>query len=196
MGQIFIEDNINFWFIKMPALSLVIAPDPIFKMKSAPVEVNAEIQKLMDDLLETIYSEQAAGIAAPMVGVLKQVVVIDLQEEGQKNPLFMANPEIIERSEEMQTFTEGSLCYPGISEKVTRPTKITVKYLDYNGVEQILTADDFLATCILHEVDYLHGVTFLDYVSKVKRDILMRKMAKFKKHGYKPHVHGEHCNHG
>ena len=179
----------------MTSLPLVFAPDPVFSKKAAPVEaVTDDIRKLMDDLLDTIHHEHGAGIAATMVGILKRVVVIDLQENGSSTPLFMVNPEIIVLSEEKQTFTEGSLCFLGISAEISRPRKITVRYLDYNGVVQGLVAEGFLAACIQHEVDYLNGITFLHYLSSVKRDMLIRKMIKHKK-TYQPHEHGPNCHH-
>jgi peptide deformylase len=118
-----------------------------------------------------------------------------LQENGQKKPLYMANPVIISASTETETYNEGSLSFPGISAPVTRPTEITVEYLDYNNNPQTLIATGFLATCIQHEIDYLYGKTFLSYLSPVKRDMLLRKMQKYKKQGHVPHEHSEYCNH-
>ncbi len=179
----------------MTALPLIIAPDPIFSKKSAPVEaVTDDVRTLMDNLLDTIHHEHGAGIAAPMVGVLKRVVVIDLQENGQSSPLYLANPEITAASDEVQVFEEGSLCFPGIVADITRPAAVTVRYLDYQGATQELNATGFLATCLQHEIDYLNGAVFLDYLSPIKRDMLKRKMLKFKKN-YRPHVHGAGCNH-
>jgi peptide deformylase len=182
----------------MPSLPLILAPDSIFKQKSKPVDfVNDEIKKLMDDLLATIYFEQGVGIAAPMVGKLLQVVVIDLQVEGIKEPIFMANPEIIEVSDTKQTFNEGSLCFPGIKAEITRASNIKVKYLDYNNNMQQLAADGFLAQTIQHEIDYLHGKVYLDYLSSLKRDMLLKKMQKYIKQlaSHHHHQHDEFCNH-
>ena len=179
----------------MTTLPLVLAPDPIFSKKSAPVEaVTDDIRTLMDDLLDTIHAEHGAGIAAPMVGILKRVVVIDLGKDGASDPLYLANPEIIASSEEKQSFTEGSLCFLGIDAEISRPASVTVRYLDYHGAQQELKAEGFLAACLQHEIDYLEGITFLHYVSSLKRDILVRKMMKFKK-TYRPHVHGAGCHH-
>jgi len=183
----------------MKPLQLVMAPSPIFKSKAAQVlEVNDEIRQLMDSLLDTIYYEQAVGIAATMVGILKRVVVIDLQVNGEKAPLFMANPEIIESSNTTQTFSEGSLCFPGITADITRPAQIKAKYIDYNNNPQTIDADGFLSTCIQHEIDYLNGKIFLDYLTGVKKDVLLRKMQKYKKkfeNHHHHHVHSESCNH-
>jgi peptide deformylase len=179
----------------MTSLPLVIAPDPIFSKKSERIDaVTEDIRQLMDDLLDTIHQEHGVGIAATMVGILKRVVVIDLQENGNSAPLYLANPEIISISKETQTFKEGSLCFLGIAAEVTRPAAVTVRYLDYQGTTQELRAEGFLAACLQHEIDYLEGITFLDYLSPLKRDMLIRKMLKFKK-SYHPHVHGAGCNH-
>jgi len=171
----------------MPSLQLVLAPDPIFKKKSAPVEeVTDEIRKLMDDMIDTLETENGVGMAAPMVDVLKRVVVINLPQGEERTKLFMVNPEVIEKSDEKQVFEEASLCYPGISAKIERPQNIKVKYLDYDGEEQEIEADGFLSTCIQHEIDYLNGVVYLDYLSKLKRDSLLKKMNKF----IKQHIGG------
>jgi peptide deformylase len=146
----------------MTKLQLVLAPDPIFKKKSEPVQkVDDKIRKLMDDMLDTLKAENGIGMAAPMVDVLKRVVVIDMPDENLK--LFMANPEILEKSDESQVHQEASLCFPGISADIKRPKFIKVKYLDY--------------------------------LSKLKRDTLMRKMSKFVKKHVQGHVCSSDCNH-
>lgn len=175
----------------MPKLQLVLAPDPIFKKKSTPVEsVTDEIRQLMDDMLQTLEVEQGVGMAAPMVDILKRIVVINLKENEAHTKLFMVNPELVEKSEEMQVFEEASLCYPGIFADIKRPSHIKVKYLDYDGNQQEITADGLLATCIQHEMDYLDGKVYLDYLSKLKRDTLLRKMHKFIKQYGSGHGHG------
>lgn len=183
----------------MTALPLIIAPDPIFRAKSEAVPVvDDSVRKIMDDLLDTIHEEHGIGIAAPMVGIKKRIVVIEMMMgEGNRVKLMMANPEIIESSGEKQTVEEASLCFPGIAAPVTRPSAIKVKYLDYDGAAQELNTQGFLAQVIQHEIDYLNGKTFLDHLSLVKRDSLLRKMEKFKKHGHHHHghVHGPNCNH-
>ena len=164
----------------MTTQKLVLAPDPIFKQKSEPVgKVTDEVRRLMDDLLDTIHDNQGVGIAATMIGVLKRVIVVDVKDDGANHKLFMADPEIISKSDESQTFMEGSLCFPGIMADVKRSRDIEVKYLDYEGDEQKLKASGFLSTCIQHEIDYLNGVVFVDYLSKMKRDRLMKKMQKY-----------------
>lgn len=163
----------------MPALPLVIAPDPVFRMKAETVtEVDDEVRQLTNSMFETLYLEKGLGIGANMVGVLKRVIVIDLQENGVKNPKALINPEITFASEEVQTFTEGSLSFPGIEAEVSRPKSISVQYLDENGSASEMNAEGFLATVIQHEMDYLVGRTFLDRLSRLKKDSLLRKYKK------------------
>lgn len=167
----------------MPALPLVYAPNPIFKQKASPVErVDDTIRQLIDNMFGTLYLEKGIGLGANMVGVLKRIIVLDMQEDGKRTPISFINPDIIARSEETQTFKEASLCFPGISAEITRPKDITVRYLDYQGNEQVLKASGFFATVIQHEVDYLDGKVFLDYLSKMKREMLLKKMEKHLKH--------------
>jgi peptide deformylase len=175
--------------------SLVYAPNPIFKKKAEPVEkVDDAIRALVDDMFKTLEFEQGAGMGANMVGILKRIAIVDLCEDGASNPYTFINPEIVWHSEETQEHEEASLCFPGISAKITRPETIKVRYLDYDGKPQELKAEGFLATVIQHEIDYLDGITFLDHLSKMKRDMLIKKMKKHIKQ-HPPHVHGASCNH-
>lgn len=179
----------------MEVFPLVYAPNSIFKKIAEPVEVvDDDIRALVDKMLNTMYFEQARGLGANMVGVLKRIVVIDLQENGINKPYKFINPEITWFSKEQHTFTEGSVCFPGIEAKVTRPSSIKLRYVDYNGKTQELEANGFLATVIQHEVDYLNGKTYLDYLSKLKRDTLLKKMQKYMASGHH-HVHSAHCQH-
>lgn len=165
----------------MPALPLVIAPDPVFRKKAATVDVvDDEIRQLVDDMLATLYTQKGLGIGANMVGVLKRVIVIDLQENGLKTPLAMINPEIIDASDDHQIFNEASLSFPGISADISRPREITVTYLDETGTAVEKQADGFLATVIQHEMDYLMGRTFLDHLSRLKRQVILKKYRKIK----------------
>lgn len=179
----------------MAILSIIYAPNPIFKHKAKPIlEVNQEIKDLASDMLETMYFEGAVGIGANMVGIEKQIIVLDIKPNHINDPYIMLNPEIIEASQEISEYDESSLSFPGISAKVKRAKKIKVKYLDLESKEQLLEADNFLARVILHEIDYLNGKVYLDHLSKMKRDMLMNKMLKFIKNN-PPHIHGSHCNH-
>lgn len=179
----------------MTALQIIYAPHPIFKQKAKPVTtIDEEIRKIAGDMLDTMYIEGAVGLGANMVGVDKQIVVIDLRENGEHKPYIMINPEIIEQSTELVEFEEASLSFPGISAVVKRPANITVKYLDLEVNSQTIKAEGFLSRVIQHEVDYLHGIVYLDKLSKLKKDMLTKKMLKYLK-SYQPHVHNEHCNH-
>ncbi|MEZ5647786.1 MAG: peptide deformylase [Alphaproteobacteria bacterium] len=159
------------------------APDPRLKVKAAPViTVDDSVRLLMDDMLETMYRAPGIGLAAPQIGISQRVIVIDLAEtEHQRQPLRMVNPEIIAVSEESQVFEEGCLSLPDQYAEVERPAKIRVRYLDYAGASQELEAEGLLATCILHEIDHLDGVLFVDRISSLRRSIIIRKLAKRKK---------------
>ncbi len=162
---------------------ILIEPDPILRKKCDPLEtVNAETKKLMDDMLETMYAAPGIGLAAVQIGILKRLVVIDIsKEKDQKKPLFLVNPEIISQSNEKSVYEEGCLSLPGQFAEVERPAECVVKYVDYNGNLKELKADGLLATCIQHEVDHLNGVLFIDYLSKLKRDMIIKKLVKHKK---------------
>ena len=158
-------------------------PNKILRQKSQPVEqVNKDIQKLMDDMLETMYAAPGIGLAAIQVGVPKRVIVMDIdQKEGKKNPMFFINPEIIEKAENYSTYEEGCLSVPGQFAEIDRPEKCYVRYLDYNGQKKEIKAEGMLATCIQHEMDHLEGILFIDYLSKLKKTMIIKKLSKTKK---------------
>jgi peptide deformylase len=177
----------------MALLPIVHAPHPIFREKAAPVgTVNAGVRQLVADMFETLYAERALGLSAPMLGIAKQIAVIDL--EGGKAPLCLIDPRITWRSDDLQTHEEASLSFPYISAEVTRPHAITVAYTDEQGAAQERTFEGFAATVVQHELDYFEGRTFLDHLSRMKRDMLRKKMQKLMRQD-PPHVHGPHCNH-
>jgi peptide deformylase len=179
----------------MTILNIIKAPSLVFKKKSKPVnKVDDEVRKIANDMLETMYFEGAVGLGSNMVNVEVPIIVLDLRENDVENPYIMINPEIIDYSTDKVSFEEASLSFPGISAVIERPSSIKVKYLDLEDSEQILQADGFLARVILHEMDYLHGRVFLDYLSKLKQEMLIKKMLKHIKN-HPPHVHGAHCNH-
>ena len=167
----------------MPVLPIIIAPDPRLKKKSEAVEtVDANVSRLMEDMLERMYLAPGIGLAAPQVDVLKQVIVIDVTKgEGEREPICMANPELLWQSEETNTHEEGCLSLPDQFEEVTRPAKIKVRYLNEKNEEVELDADGLLATCIQHEIDHLQGTLFVDYLSHLKRGMILRKLKKIKK---------------
>lgn len=169
----------------MTKLKLYEYPHPILKEKSLPVDkVDADIQKFLDDMLETMYECNGCGLAAPQVGVLKRVVVVDIAHEDEEPaPIYMVNPEIIWHSEEKKICEEGCLSLPQQRAEVERPAAVKVKYLDYNGKEQILEADDFLAVAVQHELDHLDGILYIDHISRLKRQMLLKKLEKQRKNG-------------
>ena len=167
----------------MTIRKILTEPDPFLRQKSSIVEdVNDEIRKLMDDMLETMYNAPGIGLAAIQIGIPKRVIVIDLSRtEEEKNPLYFVNPEIITNSKNDISYEEGCLSVPGQFAEINRPDKCRVKYLDYNGVEKITDADGLLATCIQHEIDHLEGILFIDYLSKLKKSMIVKKLSKQKK---------------
>lgn len=183
----------------MAVLPLVIAPDPRLKMKSAPVEaIDDSIRALARDLLDTMYASRGIGLAAVQVGVHKRMLVVDVgeREEGTSNPMCLINPEIVEENPELSVYNEGCLSFPGQYSDVERPKTVRIRYLDLSGNSQEIEASGLLATCVQHEIDHLNGIVFVDHVSSMKRDMILRKMKKIKKHYEEDHhVHGEHCNH-
>jgi peptide deformylase len=163
----------------MPTLPLVYAPNPIFQKHATPVtEVDDGIRTLVSDMFDTLYAENGVGIGANMVGILTRIIVVDLQTNGSRDPHAFINPEIITRSQETQKFTEASLSYPGISAEITRPKEIELEFLSLEGQKQTLKADGFFATVIQHEMDYLDGRVYLDYLTPMKRNVLLKKMKK------------------
>lgn len=167
----------------MALLPILTAPDPELKKTSQPVkQVDASIRKLMDDMLETMYHAPGIGLAAPQVGVLKRVIVLDLAREGEEpQPLRIANPEIVWVSDDDATYNEGCLSVPEHYADVVRPAACRVKYLDQDNQQREIEAEGLLATCIQHEIDHLDGVLFIDHLTSLKRNIILRKLLKAKK---------------
>ncbi len=164
----------------MAIREILTAPDPRLREVSKPVDkVDDALRALMDDMLETMYDAPGIGLAAIQVGVPKRVIVMDLAgKDEEPEPRFFVNPEILDPSEEMNLYEEGCLSVPEYFDEVERPARCRVKYLDYNGEEQILEAEGLLATCIQHEMDHLEGVLFIDYLSRLKRDRVLKKLKK------------------
>ena len=167
----------------MALLPILTAPDPALKKISAPVkQVDASVRKLMDDMLETMYQAPGIGLAAPQVGVLKRVIVLDLAREGEEpQPLRIANPEIVWVSDDDATYNEGCLSVPEHYADVVRPGACRVKYLDQDNKQQEIAAEGLLATCLQHEIDHLDGVLFIDHLTALKRNMILRKLLKAKK---------------
>jgi len=167
----------------MTKKQILIIPDPLLRKVSEPVNsVNTEIKNLMDDMLETMYAAPGIGLAAVQIGVLKRIIVIDLSKDSEKkNPLFIVNPEITFKSKELISYEEGCLSIPNQFAEVKRPSTCKVNFLDYNGKKKEINADGLLATCIQHEVDHLDGILFIDHLSKLKKDLILKKTKKQKK---------------
>ena len=169
----------------MAILPIITAPDRRLKRKAAVVDrVDADLRQLMDDMLETMYAAPGIGLAAPQVGVLKHVIVIDVaheKEDAPPAPLRMANPEILWASDEEIAGEEGCLSLPAHFADVVRPAQIRVRYLDGENEIREIEADGKLAICIQHEMDHLDGILFVDHIGKVKRDVILRKLAKTRK---------------
>jgi peptide deformylase len=162
-------------------LEILTIPDPTLRQKSAPVErVDDEARRFMDDMLATMYDAPGIGLAAIQVGEPRRIVTIDVaREEEPKNPLFLVNPEIVWSSaDERSSYEEGCLSIPDYYAEVERPAKVRVRYVDYAGKPQEIEAEGLLATCLQHEIDHLNGVLFIDYLSKLKRDLVVRKFTK------------------
>jgi len=157
-------------------------PDKTLREISTSVEkVGKEEQKLMDDMLETMYANFGIGLAAIQIGVPKRIIVIDLsKKEEKKEPRYFVNPVIKNKNKELATYEEGCLSVPGQFSEIDRPNKCEVEYLDYNGNKQILYVAGLLATCIQHEIDHCDGILFIDYLSKLKKSMIVKKLSKQK----------------
>lgn len=164
----------------MALLKILEVPNPLLKKKCAPVaEVTDGLRELMNDMLETMYDAPGVGLAAPQIGLLQRIVVIDVTRDNEpKHPYKMINPVITDHSEEMLTHEEGCLSVPEQYAPVERYETVTVEYTDENGEHQTLTADGLLAICIQHELEHLDGKLFIDHLSKVKRDMIVRRVEK------------------
>ena len=167
----------------MSKKKIVIEPDPILRKKSKSLEkVDDELRRLLDDMLETMYSAPGIGLAAVQIGILKRLIVIDISKEKEKkNPLFLINPEIISKSKNTSIYEEGCLSLPGHFAEIERPAECQIKYIGYDGKKKEIKANGLLSTCIQHEIDHLDGILFIDYLSKLKKDMILKKLVKHKK---------------
>ncbi len=164
---------------------IITAPDPSLKRVSESVDqVDDDLRALMDDMLETMYDAPGIGLAAIQIGVPKRVIVMDLslREEGEPpEPRYFVNPEILWASEELATYNEGCLSVPEEFGEIDRPAAVKARFLDYDGKQQEIDADGLLATCLQHEMDHLEGVLFIDHLSRIKRDMIVRRLVKARK---------------
>ncbi len=161
---------------------IITEPNKILRQKSIEVEsVGKEEQKLMDDMLDTMYDANGIGLAAIQIGVPKRIIVMDIaKNEEKRSPLYFVNPVIKNKNSELSTYEEGCLSVPNYFAEIDRPKKCDVEYLDYNGEKKILNAEGLLATCIQHEMDHLEGILFIDYLSKLKKSMIIKKLSKKK----------------
>lgn len=159
---------------------LIILPDPVLRQASKPIErVDDELKRLADDMLETMYDAPGIGLAAIQIGVPRRMLVIDVAREGEdKQPQVFINPEILKSSEERSVYEEGCLSIPDYYAEVERPAVVTLRYLDRDGKERTIDADGLLATCLQHEIDHLNGVLFIDHISRLKREMVIKKFTK------------------
>ena len=169
--------------ICMALRQILTEPNKILREKSLSVEtVDEDLKKLMNDMLETMYAAPGIGLAAIQVGVPKRVIVLDIAPKDEpRNPMFFVNPEIIKKSDNNSTYEEGCLSVPGQFAEIDRPDKCHIKYLDYHGQPKEIKAEGMLATCIQHEMDHLEGILFIDYLSKLKKSMIIKKLTKQKK---------------
>ena len=161
---------------------IIKVPNPFLSKKVLPVEkITDDIRKLLDDMLETMYHAKGIGLAAIQVGVPKRIIVMDIgNREKEKKPMYFVNPIIKNKNSECSTYEEGCLSVPNQFAEVDRPSTCEVEYLDYNGNKKILKATGLLSTCIQHEMDHLEGVLFIDYLSKLKKTMIIKKLSKQK----------------
>ena len=165
----------------MTIKNIITEPNKILRQISNPVQkVGKDERKIMDDMLETMYAANGIGLAAIQIGIPKRIIVIDLKIENKKNPFYFVNPVIKNKDKFKSTFEEGCLSVPNQFAQIDRPKKCDVEYLNYDGEKKILKAEGLLATCIQHEMDHLEGILFIDYLSKLKKSIILKKLSKNK----------------
>ena len=166
----------------MSIKTILTEPDRLLRQVSKPVEKVGDLEReLMKDMLDTMYTAKGIGLAAIQIGVPKRIIVMDIsKEENKKKPMYFVNPILIKKNDEKVTYEEGCLSVPNQFAEIDRPSKCEVEYLDYNGNKQNLKAEGLLATCIQHEMDHLEGILFIDYLSKLKKTIIIKKLSKQK----------------
>ena len=166
----------------MSVKKILTEPNKLLRQVSQPVErVSEDERKLMDDMLETMYAAPGIGLAAIQIGIPKRIIVMDIsRDENKKEPIYFVNPVIKKKNLEKAVYEEGCLSVPGQFAEIERPNSCEVEYLDYSGKKQILKADGLLATCVQHEMDHLEGILFIDYLSKLKKSMILKKLSKNK----------------
>ena len=180
----------------MAKLPMILLPDPILRQRSLPVErVDDNLRRLADDMLETMYEAPGIGLAAIQVGVQRRLITMDLQQRDEgddpeapapRRPIVLVNPEIVATSEEPNVYEEGCLSIPDYYAEVERPAAITVRWTDLNGKQHEQSGDGLFATCVQHEIDHLDGTLFIDHLSRLRRDRVVRKFVKLAKEAGRP----------
>jgi peptide deformylase len=167
----------------MKTLPIVILPDPVLRQKSVPVErVDADVRKFAEKMLETMYEAPGIGLAAVQVGEPRRMLVIDLSKDDEpKAPQVFINPEIVDTSSERSVYEEGCLSIPETFAEVERPAEVIATYVDLDGNKREIRANGLMATCLQHEIDHLNGVLFIDHISRLKRDMVIKKFRKLAK---------------
>ena len=167
----------------MTIRTILTEPNKILRQISEPVEKVSDVEReLMKDMLETMHSANGIGLAAIQIGISKRIIVLDIsgKDDNKKNPMYFVNPKIKKKNNQNSTYEEGCLSVPNQFAEINRPNSCEVEYLDYNGNKQYLKADGLLATCIQHEIDHLEGILFIDYLSKLKKEMIIKKLSKQK----------------
>jgi len=167
----------------MAIKNIITEPNQILRQISKPVEkVGKEEQNLMDDMLDTMYSAKGIGLAAIQIGVPKRIIVLDISDKEKKEnkPMYFVNPVVKNKNSDLSTYEEGCLSVPNQFAEIDRPSNCEVEYLDYNGEKKLLKAEGLLSTCIQHEMDHLEGILFIDYLSKLKKSMIIKKLSKQK----------------
>ena len=169
----------------MTKLDIITLPDPLLRKTSEPVErVDDELRRLMDEMLETMYEAPGIGLAAVQVAVPRRLIVMDVtrdEEDAEKDPICMVNPEVVTLSDELRLHEEGCLSIPDFTAEIERPAKSLIRYIDRDGVPQEMVCEGLLSTVVQHEIDHTNGVLFIDYLSRLKRDMVIKKFIKAKK---------------
>ena len=169
----------------MTIKKIITVPDPLLKEISEPIsKVDSKIRSLLDDMLETMYEAPGIGLAAVQVGIPLRLIVMDVswrEEDGNKEPKFLINPKVVSKSQKMSSYEEGCLSIPEQYAEIERPESCIVEYLDYDGKQSTLKAEGILSTCVQHEIDHLNGILFIDYLSSLKRNMMIKKVTKSNK---------------
>ncbi len=162
---------------------IITIPDPVLRKEAEPIErVDDDLRRLMDDMLATMYDAPGVGLAAPQIGISRRLIVMDAaRDDEERDPLIMVNPEILDLSDEMRVHEEGCLSIPEVTAEVERPAELRVAFLDREGKPQEVELEGIWATIVQHEIDHLNGVLFIDYLSRLKRDMIVKKFTKAKR---------------